>query len=183
MRAQLLAAARKLFTEGSYADTGTPEIVAAAQVTRGALYHHFADKRDLFRAVVERESAEVAAEIERAAPADLPPLEALSAGARGYLDAMSVPGRTRLLLLDGPAVLGRTEMDAIDSAHGNRTLRQGLAAAMRAGAIVKLPVETLTSLLGAMFDRAALALDQGAELDGQLRVLDAVLAGLARPPS
>ena len=64
----MIAAARKLFTEKSYAETATPEIVAAAGVTRGALYHHFEDKQALFRAVVEREAETVAAEIERAPP-------------------------------------------------------------------------------------------------------------------
>ena len=130
-RSDLIAAARKLFTEKSYADTGTPEIVSAAGVTRGALYHHFADKQALFQAVVEREAGAVAEEIERASPPALFPREALIAGSDAYLAAMRWPGRTRLLLLDGPAVLGRAVMDEIDARHGNRTLREGLVAAMR----------------------------------------------------
>src|SRR3954469_6235855 len=101
-RAALLAAARKLFIERGYADTATPDIVTAAGVTRGALYHHFADKRALFHAVVEQEAAIVAAEIERAAPDTISPAEALLSGGDAYLDAMRETGRTRLLLLDGP---------------------------------------------------------------------------------
>lgn len=179
-RAALTGAARALFIEKGYAATGTPEIVAAAGVTRGALYHHFADKEALFRAVVEREAAEVAGEIEHAAPDSSDALAALSAGGRAYLEAMRAPGRTRLLLLDGPAVLGRAAMDEIDARHGNRTLREGLAAAMRAGAVARLPLGPLTSLLGAMFDRAALAVEQGEPPEDHLAVMDAVFAGLAK---
>ena len=87
-RGALLAAARGLFLERSYPLTGTPEIVAAAGLTRGALYHHFTDKRALFRAVVEAESAAVAEEIEQAATPDLSPSEALHTGAAAFLTAM-----------------------------------------------------------------------------------------------
>jgi AcrR family transcriptional regulator len=177
-RGELIAAARKLFTERFYAGTATPEIVAAAGVTRGALYHHFQDKQALFRAVVEREAEAVAAEIERAAPASLKPLEALIAGSDAYLEAMRAPGRTRLLLLDGPAVLGPAAMDEIDNRHGSRTLREGLIAAMRAGAMKRLPPDALIALLGAAFDRAALAIDGGAPAKDHRKVLMALLEGL-----
>lgn len=179
-RGDLIAAARRLFTEKSYAETGTPEIAAAAGVTRGALYHHFADKQALFRAVVEAEAAAVAEAIERAAPRALSARDALLSGGEAYVTAMRLPGRTRLLLLDGPAVLGRVEMDAIDGRHGNRTLREGLAATMRAGDLPKLPLEALTSLLGAAFDRAALAVDAGAPAEDYRAVLAAVIDGLLR---
>lgn len=179
-RNDLIAAARKLFTEQSYAETATPDIVAAAGVTRGALYHHFADKQALFRAVVEQEAEAVAAEIERAAEPALSAREALIAGSDAYLAAMRAPGRTRLLLLDGPAVLGRAGMDAIDDRHGNRTLREGLVAAMAAGALQKLPPGALTMILGAAFDRAALAADAGQPAGDLRKVLIALIDGLAR---
>lgn len=182
-RGDLITAARKLFTEKSYAETGTPEIVAAAGVTRGALYHHFTDKQALFEAVAEQEASAVAAEIERAAPAVLGAREALLAGTEAYLRAMQVPGRTRLLLLDGPAVLGRAGMDAIDDRHGNRTLREGLALTMRAGAMRKLPLTALTSLLAATFDRAALAIDAGAPFADQVAVISALIDGLMVEPA
>ncbi|TPM44222.1 TetR/AcrR family transcriptional regulator [Mesorhizobium sp. B2-2-3] len=179
-RADLIAAARKLFIEKSYAETGTPEIVAAAGVTRGALYHHFSDKQALFGAVVEQEAEAVAREIEGAAPPSLNARDALIAGSDAYLAAMRAPGRTRLLLLDGPAVLGRAEMDVIDNRHGNRSLREGLVAAMRARTIKKLPAEATTALLAAAFDRAALAIEAGGSAEDYRTVLTAVIDGLSR---
>lgn len=181
-RADLIAAARKLFTEKSYAETGTPEIVAAAGVTRGALYHHFADKQALFAAVVEQEAAVVADEIERASPPSLFARDALIAGSDAYLVAMRAPGRTRLLLLDGPAVLGRAAMDAIDNRHGNRSLREGLVAAMRAQTMTRLPVEALTALLASAFDRAALAIEAGESAEDYRTVLMALIDGLSPGP-
>ncbi|MER8843654.1 MULTISPECIES: TetR/AcrR family transcriptional regulator [Mesorhizobium] len=178
-RAELISAARELFTEKSYAETGTPEIVAAAGVTRGALYHHFADKQALFAAVVEQEAAAVAREIDRASPPSLSARDALIAGSDAYLTAMRVPGRTRLLLLDGPAVLGRAEMDAIDNRHGNRSLREGLVAAMRTQSMKRLPPEALTALLAAAFDRAALAIEAGASGEDYRAVLTALIDGLS----
>lgn len=180
-RAALVAAARKLFVTRGYAETGTPELVAEAGVTRGALYHHFADKRALFRAVVEAESAVVAAEIERAARPGLAPLKALAKGGAAFLEAMRVPGRTQLLLIDAAAVLGREELDAIDARHGGRTLREGLAAAIEAGALPKLPLVATAQLLGAAYDRAALAIAGGADAGEWRRLIDSVVAGLAAP--
>jgi AcrR family transcriptional regulator len=177
-RTALMEAARRLFVERGYAETATPDIVAAAGVTRGALYHHFADKQALFRAVVEQEAAAVAAEIERGAPATLLAAKALLAGGDVYLEAMREPGRTRLLLLDGPAVLGREAMDAIDNRHGNRTLREGLVAAMRSGEIPKIPVDALTALVAAAFDRAALAIESGGDPEAFRRAMHALINGL-----
>ena len=163
-RKALLEAAHSLFVNKGYADTSTPEIVAAAQMTRGALYHHFADKRDLFRAVLEREAQAVAQEIEASSASDISPREALLEGSMAYLKAMSVPGRTRLLLVDGAAVLGPAEMAAIDEAHAARTLRAGLEAI--AGSLRRpFPVPAMTALLSAAFDRAALAIEAGADPD------------------
>lgn len=179
-RAALVEAARTLFIEQGYAETGTPQIVERAGVTRGALYHHFADKQALFRAVVEAESEAVAGEITASTPEELPALDALIRGGEAFMAAMSQPGRTRLLLLDGPAVLGRTRMDEIDAHHGGRTLREGLAIAMRQGAIRRLPLDALAALLSAMFDRAALEIAGGAAHADQKKAINALIAGLMR---
>lgn len=161
-RQALIAAARRLFVEKGYAETGTPEIVAAAQVTRGALYHHFADKTDLFRATLRAEAQAVAEQIERETEETRSALDAMTRGADSYFAAMAVPGRVRLLLLDGPAVLGHREMAEIDRETGGEELRQGLAYAMEKGALAPLPLDALAAILSAAFDRAALAISEGA---------------------
>ncbi len=160
-RQALTEAARALFVEQGYGQTSTPDIVAAAGITRGALYHHYADKRDLFRHVLEQESRAVAAEIAAATPEALAPREALLTGSDAYLRAMTVPGRTRLLLIDGPAVLGMAEVMAMDDANAARSLRQGLAEAGMGRGEVSL--DALSQLLSAAFDRAALEIEAGAD--------------------
>ena len=162
-RGALLDAARGLFVRKGYGDTSTPEVSAAAGTTRGALYHHFADKRDLFRQVLVRESEAVAADIRAAAPSGSTPHDALVAGSDAYLRAMSAPGRTRLLLIEGPAVLGMSGMLAMDEANAAATLREGLAAAGVGAEDDHLSLDALGSLLSAAFDRAALEIDGGAD--------------------
>lgn len=174
----LVAAARRLFAEKGYAATGTPEIVAAAGVTRGALYHHYADKTALFAAVVAEEHALLAMAINAAAAGgDEPgPVKALVAGGDAFLDAMQDAGRRRILLVDAPAVLGRAAVDAIDAQHGLRTLVEGVTTAMEAKAIRDLPVTALAHLLNALFDRAALAAPE--ELADYRKTIKALIRGL-----
>jgi AcrR family transcriptional regulator len=162
-REALLAAARGQFLVRGFAGTSTPDIATAAGVTRGALYHHFPDKGELFRAVLEEEARAVAAEITIAAEPSLPAHEALAAGACAYLDAMRVPGRTRLLLIEGPAVIGITAMRALDEANAERTLVEGLTTALSGRGLGADAVARLSELLSAAFDRAALAIDAGGD--------------------
>jgi AcrR family transcriptional regulator len=177
-RDALLTASRKLFAEKGYAATGTPEIVAAAEVTRGALYHHFADKADLFRAVVEREHTTIAAEIEAAAPPEMDPVRAIVEGGETFLAAMADPGRRRILLVEAPAVLGPGEAAAIDAAHAGRTLVDGVTAAMDAGALRPLPPVVLADLLDAIYDRAALRATKANAADYRATIR-AIIEGLA----
>jgi AcrR family transcriptional regulator len=160
-RTALLDAAHTLFAEHGFAATSTPQVCAAAGITRGALYHHFADKADLFRAVLAREAESVQAEVEGAAPAGAGNREQLLRGSDAYLQAMTRRGRTRLLLVEAPAVLGADEVAALDEANAGESLRQGLTAALprRDAAFVR----ALAALLGAAFDRAARDIDAGAD--------------------
>lgn len=180
-REALIAAGRALFVERGYAETSTPEIADQAEVTRGALYHHFADKRELFRAIVAAECRAVGRDIEAAARPSPDAAEALARGAVAYLQAMTVPGRTRLLLIDGPAVLGQAEMAALDAENAEGSLAAGLAGAMAGREDPALPAETAALLLSAAFDRAALAIDAGADratiTAAMVRILERVVVG------
>ena len=174
----LVSAARQLFAAKGYAATGTPEIVAAAGVTRGALYHHYADKLALFQTVVEQEHALLAMATNAAtAGEDEPgPVKALIAGGDAFLDAMQEKGRRQILLVDAPAVLDRARLDAINARHGLRTLIAGVVAAIDAKAIKSVPVLPLAHLLNALFDRAAMA--EPDELADYRKTIKALLRGL-----
>ena len=175
-RQALIDAGRRIFVEKGYAETATPEIVAAAGVTRGALYHHFEDKKALFEAVIKCEAQEVAKAVEASSASEQAPRAALIAGASAYFTAMAQPGRTRLLLMEAPAVLGSPAIAAVDAENAEASLREGLQALLpEAGALLG----PLTSLLSAAFDRAAIAIDAGGERRDYERAIAALLDGLA----
>jgi AcrR family transcriptional regulator len=175
-RQALIDAARRLFVEKGYAETATPDIAAEAGVTRGALYHHFDDKKALFRAVIESEAAVVAEEIEKRAKPEMAPRAALLAGAAAYFDAMAVAGRTRLLLLEAPAVIGLPAVTQIDAENAEATLRTGLEACLPQAGVLLGP---LTVLLSAGFDRAAIAIEAGGSREDYERAIAALIDGLA----
>jgi AcrR family transcriptional regulator len=156
-RAALLKVARKLFAERGYAGVGTEEIVQRAKVTRGALYHHFRDKKDLFRAVHEQLEAEMAERIGRqlAAGDASDPLELLAAGARTFLDHTTGP-LARVTLVDAPSVLGWEEWRAIDEKYGMGLVIAGLQGAIEAGVVRDQPVKPLAHLLLAALGEAGM---------------------------
>ncbi len=152
-RSALMAVARELFAERGYAGVGTEEIVERARVTRGALYHHFRDKKDLFRAVHEQVESELAKDIGRQL-ADAPagdPIAMLGAGVRAFLDHCLDPALARIALVDAPSVLGWDEWREVDERYGLGLVTAGLQAAMAAGALREQPVRPLAHLvLGAL---------------------------------
>ena len=192
-RQALVDAARALFTEQGYAATGTEEIVAAARVTRGALYHHFHDKTDLFRAVMEQIAREVAehlidAELSRpAAPSPADAWEEVRDGLRAFLDLCVVTDDfQRIVLVEGPAVLGHEAWDQLVARHGSNLLSEWLSRAVEQGRIAPLPIEPLTRLLIAMISESSLyiarAADRPAARTAMGTVLDGLLNGLELTP-
>jgi AcrR family transcriptional regulator len=157
-REALIEAARKLFTERGYEAVGTEEIVQAAGVTRGALYHHFGDKASLLETVYERVEAESTERVARVVlGSELhSPLEAMKAGVEAFLDECAEPELRQIALHDAPAVLGWERWREIGAANGLGLIEASLAAAIEAGEIRPLPVQPLAHLLLGALDEAAM---------------------------
>ena len=183
-RRRLVTAARALFGARGFAEVGTEEIVRAAGVTRGALYHQFRDKADLFAAVAEEVEAEIAERIAGAAGAEAAadPVGALRSGARLFLDACGAPEVERIILLDAPAVLGWQAWRDLAGQYGLGLVRFGLQSAIEAGAIVPQPVAPLAHvLIGALNESAlyvARAEDPAAAREQCVAIIDRILHGL-----
>ncbi len=155
--AALIAAGRALFAERGYAGVGTEEIVQRAGVTRGALYHHFkGGKEDLFRAVLVQVGAETTQRVMHAALATEDPWESLMLGADAFLDASVTPEVQRIMLVDGPAVLGWDVWRAADADYALGMLEQAIQRAIDAGRLVPQPAKALAHVLLGALDEAAM---------------------------
>ena len=145
-RAALVIAARQLFGETGYADTSTDEIVDGAGVTKGALYHHFDGKEDLFKAVFEQVQREVS---DKAVAEFLGPdsWEALLKGCSLWVDAHLDPSVRRIVLQDARAVLAWDDVRAIENRFGAVALRGALRKAMHAGVLERQPLRPMALLL------------------------------------
>lgn len=157
-RAALIAAGRTLFAQRGYAATSTEELVRTAGVTRGALYHHFADKRALFEAVYEDVERRLVDDLVAMVDAGDPdPVVLLRKGAEAFLDACLDPAVQRIALLEGPSVLGWERWREIDQAYGLGLVQGTLRAAMDAGSLRPAPVEALAQVFfGGLMEGAML---------------------------
>ena len=159
-RRDVIAAARALFVDPGYHQTSVSDIVAKSGIgTRGAFYHHFKDKADLFRLVFE----EVHKDLVDRAIAHPPPGDAwdrLRLGLHGFLDAALEPEVQRIVLVDGPVILGWQGLRAIEGSGGLALVREVLQEAMNDGAIQRLPVRELAQMVLATLEEASLLVAQ-----------------------
>jgi AcrR family transcriptional regulator len=155
-REALIGAGRKLFAERGFAAVGTGEIVRAAGVSRGALYHHFDGKQGLLEAVYEQIERELAERIAAAALGATDPLEAMRSGTEMFLDACLEPEVQRIVLLDAPAVLGWERWREIAADYGLGLIELTLRNAIEAGEIAAQPVTPLAHVLMGALDEAAM---------------------------
>jgi AcrR family transcriptional regulator len=159
-RRSLVVAARGLFGERGYAATSVDEIVRAAGVTKGALYHHFTDKDDLFRAVVEDVKGELTGIVggsflETATEPDA--LDTVTRGCLAFIDVHRDPAVQRITILDARAVLDAATRRDLDARYEVAVIRGALRRAVRLGVIDPQPLGTLAHVIaGALGEACAL---------------------------
>ena len=146
-RSALLEAGRDLFAEHGYASVSTEQIVSRSGLTRGALYHHFGGKRELFKAVYEQIEARLVEQIAVSELAASDPIDVLRRGIELVLDQTVDSDVQRIALVDAPAVLGYEEWREIEERYGLGLLTGALGAAIEAGQVRAQPVEPLAHLL------------------------------------
>jgi AcrR family transcriptional regulator len=183
-RQALVRESRRLFATLGYGAVGLSQIVAAAGVTKGALYHHFDSKAEVFRAVLEQVQHEVAEQVVAAAEAQDDPWAQLLAGCRAFLTASTAPDVQQIMLVDGPAVLGWAEWRALDEAASAHHLADALTQLIIDGTIPTQPVAPLAHLLSGAMNEAALWLASTTDphaLEQTWAALTRMLAGVRTP--
>lgn len=175
-RGELIRVARELFAEPGYAATSIDDIADRAGVTKGALYHHFRNKRDLFQAVFEVLETELVEKVIIAASgAGDDHLKGIRLGTRAFLEASLDPAVGRIVLIDGPSVLGWEAWKEIDERYGFAITSGSLQAAMDAGLLRRQPVEPLARLFLAALSEAALQIARAQDRKRAMREMtDAV---------
>lgn len=165
-RAALISAGRRLFAEPGFAHIGTEAIVSAADVSRGALYHHFDDKTELFAAVLEQVESDVAAELAHVMLAADPSddfVDVMTQAIEVWLDACERPEVQRIILLDGPSVLGWSRWREICQPYILGSVETALTQAIANGVVDPLPVKPLAHVLLSVADEAALYVDSATD--------------------
>jgi AcrR family transcriptional regulator len=148
-RGRLVGTARRLFAAKGFAATSTEEILSEADVSRGALYHHFPSKTDLFQATFEQVEDELTAKVLEAATSggETDPMRILEIGFDAFLDQCLNPEVQRIVMLDGPTVLGWDLWHELDERYGFGSIKAVLSVAAEMGRIQESAVEPLTHLL------------------------------------
>lgn len=181
---KLIDVARTHFTNYGYAHTALESIVHEANLTRGAVYHHFRSKKELFRIVLDDVQREVAERVEHEASASEDVWQQLYLGCRGFVMAAVEERNRRIMLIDGPAILGWEVWREMDKNHSMRLLREQLGIMQERGYFRMVPLDAMTHFISGGLNETALWLAnksmQPNALDETMKVLAVLLDGLKK---
>jgi AcrR family transcriptional regulator len=155
-RAALVAAGRRLFGENGFRATSVEDLASEARLTTGALYHHFPTKTALFEAVFMRAHTDLMTASKKAAQGASDGVDELARGFDAFLDGVLQPDLQRILIVDGPAVLGLARYTELDEQYAHAVIVHALTAAAEAGRITVEDPETATRLLLGALTRGAM---------------------------
>lgn len=185
---RLVDIARTHFTEYGYANAALESIVQEAHITRGAVYHHFRNKKELFRTVLEAVQQEVAERVEREASTSENVWEQLYLGCRAFVVAAVEPRNQRIMLVDGPAILGWEAWRALDEKHSMRLLRGQLEVMRQHGYLQNVPLDVMTHFLSGALNETTLWLASQesagpSALEETMKVIEWFMEGVKRHSS
>lgn len=172
-RGRLIATARRLFAVQGFAATSTEQILGEAKVSRGALYHHFPSKTDLFQAAFEAVEDELTAQVLLSATAsgETDPMRILELGFDAFLEQCVNPEVQRIVMLDGPTVLGWDTWHELDERYAFGTLKAVLSVAAQTGRIDEAAVDPLSHLLLGAIMQAGMVVARAEDPDGAKRAM------------
>jgi AcrR family transcriptional regulator len=184
-RGQLIEVATTLFADLGYEGTSIEAVLAAAGVSRGALYHHFAGKEALFEAVLSAISDRVTAEVSEAIRDCTDPVDAMHTGALAWIDLAGDPVIQRVMLVDAPSVLGWERWRAMDEGRTVGAMQAMLQAVSDSGRLPQELVEPFSHMILAALDEAAMVVarapDSRAAVAGSSQAIGEFLNRLLRP--
>jgi AcrR family transcriptional regulator len=175
---RLLDAGRELFARDGYAGTSLDAVAAAAGVTKGSLYHHFTSKRGLFEAVFERVAAAQAEQVAAAALRERDPWQVAHTGLRAFLDDSQDPAIQRIMLLDGPSVLGWERVRELEAPYGLALIKAVIERLVDSGEMRRRDVDVLAHLLFGALTEGALLMARADEVEAARRTVDGELRAL-----
>ncbi len=177
-RRQLVATATDLFAAQGYEATSIDNVLDAAGVSRGALYHHFSGKEALFEAVLESVEEQLAADVVDAAEAAPEPRLALQAGCLAWLQRLRDPVIRRIVLVDAPAVVGWERWREIDECHWFGLLKAALAEALPPSRLDATSLDVLAHMLLAALNELAFVIARADDPEGAARGGEAAVVDL-----
>ncbi|MPZ96164.1 MAG: TetR family transcriptional regulator [Propionibacteriales bacterium] len=175
-RKALLESAEALFSERGYSGTSLDEVVAAARVTKGALYHHYNGKLAVFEAVLERCEAIAVKKITRDVRREKDPWQKALVGVRSFLDVCQEQSYRRIVMQEGPVALGYERWREIEERSSFGLVRDIVRSVLKEANIDESILETFTRVFFGALSAAGMSVSQAEDPETASEEVQTVIA-------